>query len=289
MKKISIILIAIVFGTSQIFAQCSSVPNNFEMKLVPTASNTITIQMRYHDGAVANAKSILPTNDINLFGLVFGITWPTTSNITIQNNKTNLAPFTIAKDNAVINTTNNKNSTDNIATFYHTNDMPTQFGFQWINDQWYTIAVINYSGKLASNDYFSLMNCDYGLAHPNSYSGNSNTDPWFAISDAYNILQEFSPKMITELPVTLSEKVSCDVYPVPTQDELHIDIEMTATSNAIVKIIDMKGVLIKTVQFELQAGKNKNTINLGELATGDYMIVVTDGKALNFTKQILKN
>jgi Secretion system C-terminal sorting domain len=288
MKKNIILLFAIVFGTCQAFAQCSSTPNNFEMKLLPTASNTITIQMRYHDGNDANATSKLPIKDVQLAGLVFAITWPTTSTIQLQDCKSSIAPFAIAQDNTIGAGVSNKNVADNIATYYHTNDMPTAYGFPWENDKWYTIAVISYTGKLSANDYFSFMNCDYGLSHPNSYSGNSHTDPWFAMLHNGELTQ-YSPKMTTELPTKIANQISCTIYPVPTANELHIDVEMTATSSAVVKVIDMKGTLVKTVQFELQAGKNVNTISLGELPSGDYMIVVTDGKALNFSKQILKN
>jgi Secretion system C-terminal sorting domain len=289
MKKTILTLLAIGIGLSQSFAQCSSTPNNFEMKLVPTSSNQLLVKMRYHDGAVADATSSLPTKSINLAGMVFAITWPSTSSITLQKSTSIVAPFAIEQDKTVGAGVANKNVVDNIATFYHTNDMPTVYGFDWKNDEWITIAEITYSGKLATNDYFSFVNCDYGIAHPNSYSGNSHTDPWFAMQNTSMELMQYSPKMITELPTKLADKISCDVYPVPTNGELHIDVEMTATSNAIVKVLDIKGTLVKTVQFELQAGKNKNTINLGELPSGDYMIVVTDGKALNFSKQILKN
>lgn len=60
---------------------------------------------------------------------------------------------------------------------------------------------------MANGDYFSLLNCDYGLAHPNSYYGNSATDPWLSILEDGKSLQ-YSPKMITELPGTkwLKEK-----------------------------------------------------------------------------------
>jgi Secretion system C-terminal sorting domain len=289
MKKTIIILFAALLGSSQIFAQCSATPNDFEMKLVPVNGNTISIQMRYHQGAIDNASSILPVKNLQLAGLVFGITWPTSSSITITNTITKTAPFAIEQDKTIGQGISNKNVQDNIVTFYHTNDMPTAYGFDWTNDQWYTIATISYTGKLAGNDYISLLNCDYGLAHPNSYSGNSHTDPWFAMLNNGTELLQYSPKMITEIPSAIADKISCNIYPIPVINDLHVDVEIASASNAIVKIIDMKGTLVKTVQFELTAGKNSNVINLGELPSGDYMIVVTDGKALNFTKQIVKN
>ena len=85
--------------------------------------------------------------------------------------------------------------------------MPTAFKSDWLNNKWYDVATINFTGTLVNGDYFSLVNCDYGLAHPNSYNGNSTTDPWLSILEDGKSFQ-YSPKMITELPGTkwLKEK-----------------------------------------------------------------------------------
>ena len=79
-----------------------------------------------------------------------------------------------------------------------------------------------------------------------------------------------------------------NIYPVPTTGELTIDVECTVKTSAVVKVVDMTGRLVKTVLFELEKGKNTNAINIGELPQGDYMIKLTDGKAVNFSKQITK-
>jgi hypothetical protein len=97
----------------------------------------------------------------------------------------------------------------NIRTLVHDNSiiMPTAFKADWLNNKWYDVATINFTGTLVNGDYFSLVNCDYGLAHPNSYNGNSTTDPWLSILEDGKSFQ-YSPKMITELPGTkwLKEK-----------------------------------------------------------------------------------
>jgi Secretion system C-terminal sorting domain len=288
MKKTILTLMAAVLGSASVYSQCSPIKNNFEMKLVPTAGHTLAVQVRYHDGAVEKAESVIPTNNVSLYGMVFAITWPTTSAVKITDCKSTLAPFTLTIDNSVGTGVQNKNVNDNIVTFYNAEDMPTKYGFDWANDKWYTIATVSYSGDLKANDYFSFMNCDYGLAHPNSYYGNSHTDPWFMMMDAAGTTLQYSPKMITELPVALNDQINCNIYPNPTSGELNIEIDVNASSNAVIKVLDVRGTVVKIVQTDLEKGKNLNNINIGELPSGEYMIQVTDGKALNAVKKITK-
>jgi hypothetical protein len=287
MKKIisicSLLILSVVIAT----AQCSTVLNNFEIRLMPSNTNSLKIQMRYHANGVQGALQTLPTQHQLLDGLVFGITWPTASNVKITNCKSTNTVFDLSLDNT--STSLNKTVTaDNIQTVFHNNtvSLPTAFGVNWTNDTWLDIAEINYEGTLATGDYFSLLNCDYGLAHPNSYSGNSTTDPWFALYDENGNYQQYSPKMITVLPSNILNTVK--MYPIPTSGELTIEVETSAATNAVVKVIDLAGRLTKTVLFDVEKGLTQNQINISELANGKYLIQLTDGKALNYSTQVIK-
>jgi hypothetical protein len=285
MKKIIITLASALLFATNSFAQCSSVKNNFEIKLVPMANQLLKIQIRHHQGVVANNEQ-LPVSTVKLDGLVYAISWPTSSNIQLEVKNTT-APFKVIPDIAV---SYNKTASDNFQTFFHDNlsTMPISVDKDWSNDQWYEIATIAYTGKLAKGDYFSLMNCDYGIAHPNSYSGNSNTDPWFAIYTADNQYYQYSPKMITELPSTVNE-FAYTVYPVPTISDLNIEIQSAINTQAIAKIVDGQGKIVKIINFEVNQGKNVNSINIADIAVGNYFIVITDGKSLNYSQKISKN
>ncbi len=287
MKRLFTILLTTLVSASIANAQCSSTPNNFEIKLAQTGEQTLTVQMRYHADAVAGASKIAPNTKQMLDGLVFGISWPTTSNVKLIECASANAPFAVAFDESIPSTAN-KQTQDNIKTLFHDNrfTVPTAFAKEWNADQWMTIATISFSGKLTNGDYFSLLNCDYGLAHPNSYVGNSTTDPWFAMIDEAGNYNQYSPKMITEMPVGFVN--SFNVYPIPTSGDLTLDVECTTNTSAAVKVLDRTGRLVKTVVFTLEKGKNTNQINIGELPAGDYMIQLTDGKALNFTKKVTK-
>jgi Secretion system C-terminal sorting domain len=291
MKKIIILLAVAVLGVVKTNAQCSPDGNNFEMKLVPGDNNTLTVKMRYNDGSVANAISKLPQSNIQLDGLVFAISWPTTSAIQLVSCKNVLTPFAIDMDKTVANGSANKTSkvADNIQTFYHTNTTPTAFGFNWENGTWYDVALIQYNGKLASGDFFSFINCDYGIAHPNSFAGNSHTDPWLAMFDnGIANYQQFSPKMLTEIPGSITNVSSFNIYPNPTSSELFIDIMSELNTQVVSNISDANGKVVKSSNFELVKGLNKNKMNLSELTTGTYFVKITDGKSLNFIQKVSK-
>jgi hypothetical protein len=289
MKKISSIVLTTIVGAISANAQCSQTLNNYEIKLSQIGEQSLKVQVRYHDGAVQGAE-LMPSSQVKLDGLVFAISWPSTSQVKLTKCTPASNVFDIAFDNSAPSGLANKvsNSKDNIQTLFHNNteSMPIAFGDTWKADKWIDLAVINFSGKLNTGDYFSLVNCDYGIANPNSYYGNSTTDPWFATLDENGNYNQYSPKMITEIPVGFVNNI--EVYPVPTNGELHVDVECTAATNAVVKVLDRNGRLVKTVLFGLEKGKNANTIDIGELPTGEYLIQLTDGKSLNFTKKVSK-
>jgi hypothetical protein len=285
MKHISSLVVASLFSATAALAQCSPVLNNYEVKLSQVGSQTLRVQMRYHANAVAGATDITPTKNIKLDGIVMGITWPKTSNVELTEIKSSSKDFDLIFDKSLVS---NKTSQDNIKSIFHNNitSMPKNFSENWENDQWYDVATINFTGTLSKGDYFSLLNCDYGIVNPNSYNGNSTTDPWFAMMDENGTYVQYSPKMITETPSLLAS--SFNVYPVPTTGELNIQVESPARTSAAVKVMDVTGKLVKAILFELEKGNNTNMINISELPAGEYMLQLTDGKAINFVKQISK-
>jgi hypothetical protein len=290
MKKFILIFITAFIGTQALFAQCSPVPNDFEMRLLTTSKSTVTIQIRYHAGVNPKAESSLPNQQFRIDGLVFAIAWPTTSNtIHFTETKSLLAPFDVALD-AVLTNGTNKNALDNIQTFFHNNttSLPTAYTANWKANEWMNIATLSYTGDLQTNDFFSFVTCDYGIAHPNSYYGNSTTDPWFAMLDNNGKYVQYSPKMITELPKNVSVNNVFKIYPNPATTDIHIDIQTNVASNAAIKIVDETGRIVKIIAVELQSGNNINNIYINELAAGNYYVHITDGKSIDYIQKIQK-
>jgi Secretion system C-terminal sorting domain len=287
MNKIIIIAIAFYVSALQADAQCSTTPNNFEIRLQQSKAHQINIAIRYHQ----DANIICPSPDTNnlLDGFVFAFSWPSTStNIAIQSCKSTHSVFELIIDKEAQKQALQKTQSDFIQTIFHNNtmNMPISFNTNWQADTWIELATITYSGALQQGDYFSLLNCDYGQANPNSNNGNSTTDPWFAMFNAENKYVQYSPKMITEKPIQSYESIY--ISPIPTTGLLHINVQSYINTNAIVKVINMQGQLLKTILFELQKGENKNEIDISDLPVGSYQIQLNDGKTISFNKTVLK-
>jgi hypothetical protein len=290
MKQLKTMLVsALILGATQANAQCSDAKNNFEMKLVPGVNKTLNVQIRYNNGSVDGAVSTLPTTQSNLFGLVYAISWPTTSQVKIESVNATAKPFSIAIDEAA-SMPQNKNVSDNIVTFYHNNDMPAAFNANWRNGEWMTIAEVKYSGSLNGNDFFSFVNCDYGMSHPNSYSGNSHTDPWFALLDPKTgAFEQYSPKMMTEVPGTVTNVSNFNIYPNPTSDVFNVEISTDINTQVAINITDLNGRVVSNQIVTVAKGLNKASVNASALASGNYLIKITDGKTLNYIQKVQKN
>jgi Secretion system C-terminal sorting domain len=293
MKKLILLLTSFCFGATSIFAQCSQVKNNFELKLTPQANHTLLIQMRHHQDAVLGSTSFQPNEKINLFGLVFAIAFPKNAKIEFTNCVSETKPFHIEIDRTMdvdngLNKTSN--TSDQFQTFVHTDDMPIAFANNWTPNEWYTIATITYKGNLAEGEFFSLMNCDYGLANPNSYSGNSHTDPWFSMLDiTSNEHFQFSPKMITEMPNTIENIQSYNVYPNPTLDVFNININSNTNSQVVISLSDVKGQLVQSQLEKVQIGTTICKMDVAKIASGNYLMKITDGKTINYIQKVQKD
>ena len=78
------------------------------------------------------------------------------------------------------------------------------------------------------------------------------------------------------------------VYPNPSHNELHVDVNIDKNTMATIRVLDVTGKLVKQIETELTKGMNSNTIDLGEIANGVYMLKITDGKGLNYSQQFRK-
>jgi hypothetical protein len=287
MKKLLIIAIALL-SFSNTYAQCSDVKNNYEMRLLPTGNNSLKVQMRYSQGLVANAVDILATKDIVLEGLVFAISWPRTSSIKINEVTNNSSNFSLLLDKSAESENAKTVGSDKIVTLYHDDSKSGHYNFDWKNDEWYDLATIGYTGALKADDFFSLVNCDYGLANPNSFDGNSTTDPWFAMRNIAGEILQYSPKMNNERLAQAGKVNVFNVYPNPTSTDLNINIESTVETQAAVVIYDINGRLVKNIVYSLQKGSNTTTIDLRSLVAGIYSVKIADGKSVNYVTNITK-
>jgi len=80
-----------------------------------------------------------------------------------------------------------------------------------------------------------------------------------------------------------------NLYPNPVNSLLNVDIQTPKATGAQVKITDATGRTVKVVELSLQAGNNTTQIDLQDLADGVYMVLISNGKGLNFSQTVRKN
>lgn len=79
------------------------------------------------------------------------------------------------------------------------------------------------------------------------------------------------------------------VYPNPTKGMLNIDLYTSRAQNTTVKVLDMSGRIVKQIQARSEAGVNKLTIDLSEVANGVYSIQVFENDVMTHVDRIRKN
>jgi len=79
---------------------------------------------------------------------------------------------------------------------------------------------------------------------------------------------------------------SISIYPNPTRDVLNIDLYSARVENTVVKVLDMSGRVVKQMQARTEAGLNKLSVSLGELAGGLYTVQVFESGRLGYTGKV---
>lgn len=78
------------------------------------------------------------------------------------------------------------------------------------------------------------------------------------------------------------------VWPNPASDMVYISMSSAASSNALVKIFDGKGALVKQQAVKLLAGNNLFNIDVKGIAPGLYYMIVSDNSGQLQMKKIIK-
>ena len=76
--------------------------------------------------------------------------------------------------------------------------------------------------------------------------------------------------------------ITCEVFPNPTEDALHIKWNDNKFSAKDIKIFNLNGILVLNA-------KASNRLNLKELSSGVYLVVLTDESGRSTSKKFLKN
>jgi len=86
----------------------------------------------------------------------------------------------------------------------------------------------------------------------------------------------------------LAEKTVIKIYPNPAIEELKINLSSQSRKDISIKITDINSRLVKQIQTSVSDGMNKLSIDLRELANGNYTIRIMDSNNLNFSQLFSK-
>ncbi|MBP6455537.1 MAG: T9SS type A sorting domain-containing protein [Chitinophagaceae bacterium] len=78
------------------------------------------------------------------------------------------------------------------------------------------------------------------------------------------------------------------LYPNPFENELNIEINSLNASNVIIKLSDLSGRTIQTLNTKTEIGQNKIPISLLKIASGIYQISIFENGKLSLTQKVTK-
>ena len=78
------------------------------------------------------------------------------------------------------------------------------------------------------------------------------------------------------------------VYPNPTSSDITVLVASNINQNASIKIYDVLGKIVKTMNVTLMEGINNPTVNLSTLANAAYILMLTDEKGNQYKYKVIK-
>jgi hypothetical protein len=154
-----------------------------------------------------------------------------------------------------------------------------------------TLSVKN-DTLLCPSDYFSYQwyfnNVSIPGATAQYYKYLSNGDYYVSVSDSKGCSSNSAVIHVTNVGIEENSKnVQVSLYPNPTSDELMLELNLIATENIRIQLINMTGQKIDALELKHLSGKYIKTWSLKEKANGVYYLQIQTDKEL-ISKRILK-
>ena len=158
------------------------------------------------------------------------------------------------------------------------NDIPNSTGQMTL--------VVNGSSLTTITFYRAILCSPLGFCTGNSslaYSG------IFRVSLKTNCAPPPPPASLNNLNVpSVKTPFTTQAYPVPTRNEVNLDIEGANEGNASIEIFDLAGKLALKDTRYLQFDKNEVNMDISKLAQGLYLVRITDSEKQQFTLRMHK-
>lgn len=81
---------------------------------------------------------------------------------------------------------------------------------------------------------------------------------------------------------------SVSVYPNPSQGVVNIDLYTIKAQTTNIKVLDMSGRIVKQIEARSEAGMNKLSVDLGDVAQGVYTLQVFENGQMTFVERVRK-
>lgn len=91
-----------------------------------------------------------------------------------------------------------------------------------------------------------------------------------------------------EFELDAENSFNLSISPNPSFDKISIDCYLPSTNPFIVKIEDLLGKTVSTINLDKKIGQQKTEIDISNLASGEYFVSLFSG-TLKMTKKIIKN
>jgi trimeric autotransporter adhesin len=177
-----------------------------------------------------------------------------------------------------IATTSTSTGTPMLLLSFTGSSQGTVANLQWTtenetNSKWF---VIERSGSTGGFDSIGVM---FGINNGQETNYSFTDEYMLNGSDIYR-LREVDMNGVTRysIVVTLSSmqiKSSMEVYPNPTVASINFSVPSAIPQPVLVQVYSMTGVLVITTQNELVAGNNLETLPVGNLRAGNYILKVS--------------
>lgn len=147
--------------------------------------------------------------------------------------------------------------------------------------------------RAAQNNVFNTLGEVSAAGNTNIASHYNFTDAK-PMADAYYRLKivdfdgSFEYSKIIRLQNADASTVKVELYPVPASSTMNLNFESIANDNVQLKIVGSTGQILKTMEFEVSKGQNKNIIDVSSLPVGMYHLIIS-GSNIEKNLPFIKN
>ena len=172
---------------------------------------------------------------------------------------------------------------------------------QYIQVRWTTVLEVNNQGfdVMRSEDGFNFVKVGYVNGHNNSTvtnnytfddkAVNSNKMYYYKLRQIDNDGKSSETKIVNAMITGGAALTVGEFYPNPTNNKTSIDIFNVSDKEMTLKVYDMIGNLVHSETNHLIRGNNKMSIDMNNLADGNYSAVITfDGREVSVKKIVVQ-